>query len=1082
MTTAGAEAASAGERKFAVLMFADLSGYTALCERLDPEDVVALIHPVMGALHQVAEQAGGVICTTAGDGFFTVFGVPRASEDPAMQALRAAQMIRSLVKTTRADPRQVDFPGVHIGIAAGEVLVVPASSAPGFNVVGSPVNLASRLCDAAATHEVVVDAACRTLTASSVPWQDQRHLQLRGLEQPIATWKLPDDVDLSPPPAKARFVDRTGILSGLDAALSRVREQQTGQVLAVCGDAGMGKSRVLEHWLEERADTASLWFQCGQQSAAGELLELLQQLATMSGQHLPAFLNTAFDRSSGRNIPDPSSYVDPFPAVVVAARRLLESVSTRGLVLVLDDLHQADPSLVALADDLRDKPLSARLLVVGTWRTGEFDPGRSMDMQVQPLADEHVDELLTSVIGGAVDETVRGALLTRLAGHPLMTEQSASYLLESGAISVDNGVVSAASPDAIVALPTSLRLFVSARIDRLPADEKSLLMTMSVLGPEFASTDLLTLGAHTAQALPGLVERGLVIRIGDDRLRFGHGVVQEIAYASLPRTQRGQLHRRVLHGLGAAADETRRAHHAVAWAESTSQGDPAQRQEAVAAALTESLKCGRRLMGAQTMSALAVLTRALDVVETDASTNGPLVQVLTTAANCLIEMWRFPEAEQLAARALRLCDPTDPSSPALDARLSLGAARSRRRHFQSARQVLDEALLLAESSGDEMAKGRALRLLGETWRFTSYAKFLQHVEQSFAVLDNAGDIEGAADNARLLAYLTSLSPSPHYQRWLALAVERTAPDDDRGQAMLARTSAMAALYRLDLESARASAAAAMELADSVGALDTVGDALLVLIDVAVASGSSHDFERYLAAYSELAERTGNQRTRLFVSTSSALGLLRSGQVAAALEAIAVAGRDCDDFGAVERAEVAAVTAQFHRDRGEWPRALDDLALAMASSSEGPMDIETLLYRCQDARVRVSSGSGMHQRTATALVRDCDDANAPFLASYARAVAEQASVLAREDVTPARPIEGACLEEQGIRADTAALLAERDGADATKAWTRAAETWERLGVTIWLARAQHRSGDSVAATKTLDLLDASDEARAWVGQR
>lgn len=1081
--TSPAEAASAGERKFAVLMFADLSGYTALCERLDAEDVVALIHPVMTSLHRAAEEAGGVICTTAGDGFFTVFGVPLAAEDPALQALRAAQQIRSLVDAAKQQPGANEFPGVHIGVAAGEVLVVPNSGQPGFSVVGSAVNLASRLCDAASTREILVDTACRTLTAQDVAWAEPRELHVRGLAEPTKAWTLPPETELGTTRARAAFVNRDDVLTRLDEALARVRDASNSEVIALCGDAGIGKSRAVEHWLEHRADVASLWFRCGDQYPVGDLLALMDVVAEASGQRLPPVLAHALqDDRPHKAGADSPVYTDPFPAVVVAARRLFESASGEGFALVLDDVHLADASLVALIDDLRAHPMPVMLLVIETWRTGEFDSSRPMEMMVPPLSDEHVEELLSSVVGGRVDSTVRRVLIDRLAGHPLMAEQSASYLLESGAIEVEDGLVRATAPDTLVTLPTSIRLFVSARIDRLPSEEKALLLMMSVLGAEFAESELRDLSGEAFTALPGLLERGLALRVGAGRLRFGHGLVQEIAYAALPRSQRSQLHRSALSLLHANADVARHALHAVAWAESTSSSDPGQRREAIGVALTESLKYGRRLMSTQTMSANEVLTRALRLVESDGDTAGPLVEVLTTTANCLIEMWRFGEAEQLATRAVSLCKHDDASRAALDARMALGAARSRQRRFQSARQVLEDVLTLAESAGDDVARGRALRHLGETWRQTSFATFLQLTEQSYEVLDRAGDIDAAADCARWLAYLTALAPSVRYRRWLQLAIERTATEDSRGQAMLARTNALAAVYRLDMRSARASALRAVEQAETAGALDALGDALSVLVDTSVAAGSVPDFDRYCADYAELAERTGNPRTWLFVRSCSALGLLRSGRLAECLEALAAARQDADGFGAGERAEIAGVSALVHRDRGDWQLALDDLEVALSASVQAPMDVETLLYRCHASRVVAASGGLLTKPASEELVRECEQAEAPFLASYAQAIAEHAAVVRGETLVPTKTAEGACIEEQGIRADTAALLAERSGDDPTEAWATAEQTWQQLGVTIWLARAQHRSGDTAAAAKTLDLLDASDEARAWIGQR
>jgi class 3 adenylate cyclase len=154
----GTPVAARGERKLVSVLFADLTGYTALAASLDPEEVYGFLRPTLASLERIVEDLGGTVVFVAGDGFMAVFGVPVAHEDDAERAVRAALASRDHVRDLNVGREGFRFPEVHAGINSGEVIVAPSEEALGFKVIGDTVNTSSRLADVAPAGRVVVDA------------------------------------------------------------------------------------------------------------------------------------------------------------------------------------------------------------------------------------------------------------------------------------------------------------------------------------------------------------------------------------------------------------------------------------------------------------------------------------------------------------------------------------------------------------------------------------------------------------------------------------------------------------------------------------------------------------------------------------------------------------------------------------------------------------------------------------------------------------------------------------------------------------------------------------------------------------
>jgi len=1065
-----------GERKFAVLLFADLSGYTELCRRLDPEDVVATVHPVMSALRERTEAHGGVICSVAGDGFFAVFGVPNAEPDAGANAVLAAESMRRLVVERNAAPRSVPFPDVHVGIAAGEVLVVPNHEPPGFNLIGPAINLAARLCDAAPAGVVYVDEVCRNLAGDVGEWHGPDSLELRGIGDPVAAYRFGGETAAAPTArsvtglSPAKFVGRAGLLGALDAELAEVVRTASSKVVSLTGEPGVGKTRLIEHWLSTQPAAAARWVRCAPTGVG--LVDLVRQLDT--------------DLDVGVGGPGTPTREDPFPAALAATRSALSRAADgRPLVVVLDDLHAADATLPALTDDVRRNALPVPLLILCCWRSGEpVGAGLTADHAVGGLSQIESTTLLTDALGAAPAAEFAQAVYARAAGHPLMMLLTATYLAETDALFDSPDGVRPRSPGALATLATTVRLSVAARLDRLAPDVKQLMQQLSTCGAAFSTEHALALTDPAAEgALQVAIDHGLLVRVADGSLRFGHDLVREVAYASLPRAVRARLHRRQLTLPAVADDVHQRSYHSLAWLDHLGLDHDAERREAVETAFAALHEHAEVLFTTQAQSAYDAVARAMPAIEQHAELAPTLaVRLRTLAATALVEIWEFDEAERMARAAREVADRwAVPPDVALDAALIHGIALARLRRQHAARQTLDDVVRAADATGDRVRRGRALRALALTWRHESYPTMVALQEEAFDTLRAAGAAAETAEIARLLAYITGVAPARLHDRWLALARELTPADDVRGQAGIARTVALASIYRLESLVAREAAARAVELGGRVAAYDVVGDGLGVLVDCAVAAGDHDEFVAKLTEYGELARRTGNPRVDLFTATTSALGLLRMGRLAESVAACELAQSAISEFGSSEQAEVDYVCALVARDRGDFAGALEHLGRARVASADGYFGVEELLHRVHEARLSVAAGAGVSLAALAQLRKECVEAGAPRLASYTDAVIEQASLLRGDPVSLAFTADGAMLEEQALRADNQALRALLVGDDVETTAKQAVALWSMLGATVWLAAAQHRAGDGAGAAATLETIGAPEPARAWVSR-
>ncbi|CAN5577034.1 adenylate/guanylate cyclase domain-containing protein [soil metagenome] len=675
------------ERRLVSVMFADLEDFTGLVERLDPEASRDLQTAYFAIARRIVEGYGGTLEKFIGDAVMAVWGAPLAREGDAERSVRAALDLVAAVDAMASPVGGVEL-HARAAVASGEAAVSAASERQGM-LAGDPVNTAARLQALAPSGGVLVDATTRRLTARAFRFAEAGPVQLKGKQQPVAAWRAVRALAASPGGTGSshagQFVGRQFELATLLAAYERACA--TGSRLAlVVGGPGIGKGR-LRHEFElelrlrgpatplilaagasTRAPTRPLaplaeivrrWAGIRERdSMAAARRRLTRALAGLDGPAAPAGEGSKHGATGAADdealLPSLLGLLDPAAAAKLsqeqlhaAWRGLIERIAAeRPTVLVFEDLQWADAGVLDFIEHLVGWARSP-VLVLGLARPEVLDrrPGWAESTNVEllrlgPLDDSAMRQLLGGLAADLPPTTAR-QVLDRAGGVPLYAVEL--LRLRDEGVAIDE-----------TQLPDSLRALVAARIDVLPAAERRLLHRAAVLGRRFPRARLAVLANGDPPAmddsLAGLVRRQLLTDEHDraageaEQLAFVEDVVRDVAYRTLSRAQRRDLHFAVAEHLAAGhpglveelADHLFRCHAAApdhpAAAQVAARALPILRQ---AAARANALFVPAR--------ALRHLDRALEL-PLDQPTR---LEVLADAAAAARSAARFDRAEQL---------------------------------------------------------------------------------------------------------------------------------------------------------------------------------------------------------------------------------------------------------------------------------------------------------------------------------------------------------------------------------------------------------------------------------------------------
>ncbi|MBK8256625.1 MAG: AAA family ATPase [Polyangiaceae bacterium] len=581
-----ADHASRGpERRQLSVMFCDLVGSTALSERLDAEELHALIQTYRGVCGDIVGRYGGHVAQYLGDGLMVYFGWPVAHEDSAERGVRAAlEMVRA-VSEIAATPRL----SVRIGIATGTVVV---GEAPGLEptearlAIGETPNLAARVQAAAQPDEVVIADVTRRLIGEAFAYSDLGQKSLKGIAAPVQLWRVDETRHTGGRFSAAHAGVELSSLVGRDAEtaeLARLWQRALGgerSIAAIGGEPGIGKSRLLQGLRQHiREPYEEQHFQCsplGIDSALSPFVEQLEEAAQLARDDSAERRLDKLEALLRAHQLDPAEHapflagllslpVDRYPPVRLTPQKrkertfeailaLIQARARRGpLLVVVEDTHWIDPTSDELLEQLFARLSDLPILFVTTHRPERVPAwiGREgvVSLNLQRLERQHGMRIVLAITHGlTLPPEVMEEILARTDGVPLYVEELTKSLIESGLLRKHGQTYHLHASPENFSIPASLRDSLMARLDRLN-EYKEIAQIGACFGREFSYRWMERVapihGAPLQEALARIVESGLALQNGTPPTAtyvFKHALVQDTAYDSLLRSRRRELH------------------------------------------------------------------------------------------------------------------------------------------------------------------------------------------------------------------------------------------------------------------------------------------------------------------------------------------------------------------------------------------------------------------------------------------------------------------------------------------------------------------------------------------------------------
>jgi class 3 adenylate cyclase/tetratricopeptide (TPR) repeat protein len=1095
------------ERRKATVLFADLSGYTAVAERMDPEAVKAMVEGALRRLGDEVVRYGGSVDKYIGDNVMAVFGAPVAHEDDPERAVRAGLAMQAAMdEINDGIEGDVSFL-LRVGINSGEVLA--GRMGDGYTVIGDAVNVAARLQAAARPGSVTVGEVTWRLTREAIEYVPLEPLELKGKAEPVPAWEAARVLIPGPTGRVARpatpLVGRAEEAELLRSLVDRVIREGRPHLVTILGEAGVGKSRLLRELTTNLGDRPekiviregrcpaygsglAYW-------ALGEIVRGQFDIADTDGSEVawrklvggieemiseadtdetPQRLGAAIARPLGIEAPDDgAAEEDPQQMrdrMFSALRTVIEAAShEHPIVLAIEDIHWADEGMLDLIEFLA-RWVRGPLLVVCLARDELLDrrPGwgggrrNATTIALEPLAPEKVQELVAQLLPGSAGRNGDGALVGEVAersgGNPLFAEEMVNRIVEEG--SGDAG-----------ALPETVHAVLAARLDALSSGERRVIQHASVVGQTFWEGAL----GHLDEArlglggvLGSLQEKDLIVPTAGSRLAgereyaFKHVLIRDVAYSTLPKAVRARKHADV------GAFISKRA---------------SDRADAVAAMVAEHY--GR----AAVLGEDAGLPDAeLDDVSRQA------IDALEAAGAAAASLYSNLEAighYEMALSIRRSCD------PASRARIGeqLGDVALRLGRVDRAVEIWEQCLDYHRSQEDLARVGDLHRKIGAAlWHKGDREGSIEHYQRGIDLLK---DGPPSLELVHLYEEAASLYMHTGDNMLAIYASEKALRLAERLGEAAAASRAHGIFGRVfgrigDTERARQNLERSVELAresdpaEAVRALLTLGYHREV---------SEADYEGAGSAYTEaleLAEKTGDLPSQ--VELHGALGQLavhRGDWEAVQVEAAAsrtlaeregLTGKLCfpalmegwlhwraGDFDAAEASlrEAAALAEQVGRSEVAF-QALFALAAALRQREDftaAEIELSRALDVCERAGLVAQSVEASSARAVTLA-----------LAGRADAAAEAAEEAARLAERLRYPVgKAASLEAQGASAG--------DAAEADRSLTAARDAWLELGRPLDAARCEYLRGRlliDAEPSAAREALDAAAESATKYG--
>jgi class 3 adenylate cyclase/tetratricopeptide (TPR) repeat protein len=1039
------------------VLFADLVGFTARSEGLDPEEVRELLSRYFDVCRGVIERYGGTVEKFIGDAVMAVWGVPAATEDDAERAVRAAIDLVAAVAALGAAAGAPDL-RVRAGVLTGEAAVTLGATGQGM-VAGDLVNTASRLQSAAEPGTVLVGETTMHAAGQAIAFIALDPLTLKGKEEPVPVWQAERVVaqrrgvgrsERAEPP----FVGREEELRLLKELLHATAREQRVRLVSVTGLAEIGKSRLAWEFLKYVDGLAeTIYWQQGRSPSYGEgitfwaLGEMVRMRAGITEGEDPFEARAKLAASVGEFVSDAEErrWVEQALASLLgvadapggdreelfsAWRIFFERIAERGpTVLVFEDLQWADPGLIDFIESIVEWSRTRAIFVLTlsrpellqrrpTWGAGQ----RSFTaLHLEPLAPEAMAALLRGFVAG-LPEAVVEQVLQRAEGVPLYAVETIRMLVDRGQLVERDGVLSVTGTLAALEIPDTLHALIASRLDGVSPVERSLLQDAAVLGQSFSISALAAVSGRDTAALAtplrDLVRKELLALDTDPRspergqYGFVQGLIREVAYGTLAKPERRAKHVAAAGFFEGLDDEELVGAVATHYAEAQRATAEGAERDLLADRACEWLtRAGRRALAlGSPEQALTYLEQAL------ALTKGP--------------------AERAAL---------------LD---TAGDAAFRTDAFERSAAYYEAAMGAHELVGDADGAGRSTAQLAHVLSdgLERVADAVALAQEGLTKLGDTGSERARADLAAILASLRSSSgASEQALAWAETActlAERLDDTELLGRAIGARS---AVLFRIGRHREAVMLARGwMALAGIAGSLVEQARATM-LVSIFLLDEDPHEAIRLQLESAELARRAGArslETVNLLNAVESATNLGQWDDARAAL--IALRQRDLPGPRQTQLELCEAVLAAFSGDTA--------LAFERLDATAGADGTEDITARANNHRARtevyVATGDleAAHRHASAALAEEPSGINS----AGALAVQQRAALWlgdlgrAREALTGMEGFRGRWMAAVRLTAEAGVAVLERRHDEAAAAYTRALDAWRAIDSPLALA--------------------------------
>lgn len=563
-------------RKTVTFIFVDLKGSTALGERIDSEALHEVKERYFSTMAAEITRHGGKIEKYIGDAIMAVFGLPRAREDDALRAVRAALGMQQALQQLNVD--LIARYGVTLanrtGVNTGEVVASDDPTADQKLATGDAVNVTARLEQAAPENQIYLGETTYRLVRDAVEVEAVEPLELKGKAQRVPAYRL-----VAVPGAEGLvrrhdkpIVGRDTEIAALEAVFHEVCEQRITRSVTLIGEAGFGKTRLVRELTGRiAAGTRTLFGRClpyGEGITFWPLTTMVRGAAQIADSDTPdaaraKLMAAVGDRDVAQRLASAAGLIKtafPVSEINWAARKFFERCAAQGpLIVFVDDIHWAEPGLLDLLEHVQQSAADAPILILTTARHDLLDdrpdwgtqPG-STRLELRPLTDDEATVMVANLaLPAALAPEVAQRIVQGATGNTLYAEQMLSMLIDNGALKLEGGCWVRTDGAAEIAVPPTIHALLEARLDKLARAERASIEPASVIGLEFVQSALETLAPEAvrtalASHLDALANKKFIHPApsteADSRFRFHNHLVRETVYNGLLKRARANLH------------------------------------------------------------------------------------------------------------------------------------------------------------------------------------------------------------------------------------------------------------------------------------------------------------------------------------------------------------------------------------------------------------------------------------------------------------------------------------------------------------------------------------------------------------